>query len=114
MIHAPLEGLGAVLIGADARRTAVDYAHALEHIAEVMFPDAAKIVLDKDNLNTHGGASLYATFPHVKARALAERFERHHTPPQRAEVRHGLAVHQRKGPHQAAPPLSFNPSGVNY
>lgn len=80
VIHAPLEGRSGVHIGPDGRRTAVDYAHALEYLAEVMFPDAEKIVLVEDNLNTHGDASLYAAFAPEKARALAERFERHHTP----------------------------------
>lgn len=80
LIHAPLEGMSGVHIGGDGRRTATDYAHALEYIAGVMFPAAAKIVLVEDNLNTHGDASLYAAFAPEKARALAERFERHHTP----------------------------------
>lgn len=80
VIHAPLEGSCGVYIGTDGRRTAMDYANALEHIAEVMFPAAEKIVLVEDNLNTHGDASLYAAFAPEKARALAERFERHHTP----------------------------------
>lgn len=80
LIHAPLEGRTGVHIGPDGRRTAVDYARALEHIAEVMYPAAEKILLVEDNLNTHGDASLYAAFLPEKARALAERFERHHTP----------------------------------
>ena len=33
-----------------------------------------------DQLNTHGVASLYATFPPAEARRLAERLEIHHTP----------------------------------
>ena len=45
-----------------------------------MFPDAEKIILVEDNLNTHCDASLYATFSPKKARELANRFERHHTP----------------------------------
>lgn len=80
VIHAPLEGSCGVHIGPDGRRTAADYARALEYIAEVMYPGAERIVLVEDNLNTHGDASLYATFEPEKARALAEKFERHHTP----------------------------------
>jgi hypothetical protein len=42
-----------------------------------VFPDAAKIVLMQDNLNTHKPASLYEAFPAVEARRLVERFEWH-------------------------------------
>ena len=44
------------------------------------FPDAAKIVLVQDNLNTHKPASLYEAFPAAEARRLVERFEWHYTP----------------------------------
>ena len=80
VIHAPLEGLREAYIGPDSRRTARDYAHALEFIATKMFPKAEKIILVEDNLNTHDNASLYATFSPAKAQRLAARFERHHTP----------------------------------
>ena len=80
LIYAPLEGRREIHIGPDGRRTTQDYAHALEFIATKMFPKAEKIVLVEDNLNTHCDASLYATFPPAKARELALRFERHHTP----------------------------------
>jgi len=46
----------------------------------VDFPDAAKIVLVQDNLNTHKPASLYEAFPAAEARRLVERFEWHYTP----------------------------------
>ena len=45
-----------------------------------MFPEAEKIVLVMDNLNTHTTASLYATFEPSKACALAQKFEIHYTP----------------------------------
>jgi hypothetical protein len=38
-------------------------------------PDAAKIMLVQDNLNTHKPASLYEAFPAAEARRLVERFE---------------------------------------
>lgn len=80
LIYAPLEGRREVYIGPDGRRTTQDYAYALEFLATKMFPKAEKIVLVEDNLNTHRNDSLYATFPPQKARELARRFERHHTP----------------------------------
>ena len=62
------------------RRTAIDYARALEDLSDRHFPNAKKIVLVQDNLNTHKPASLYEAFPPDKARRLVERFEWHYTP----------------------------------
>ena len=61
-------------------RTAIDYAHALKHISNVMYPNAEKIVLVNDNLNTHTPASLYKAFLPEEAHRLANRFEWHFTP----------------------------------
>lgn len=80
MIYAPLEGRREVRFGHEGRRTAIDYAHVLEFVATEMFPEAERIVLVEDNLNTHRDSSLYKAFAPEKARALAERFERHHSP----------------------------------
>ena len=44
------------------------------------YPDADKITLVMDNLNTHTPASLYKAFEPVEARRLAERLEIHYTP----------------------------------
>ncbi len=44
-------------------------------------PDADRIVVVLDNLNTHGPASFYEAFPPQEAHALTRRFELHHTPP---------------------------------
>jgi hypothetical protein len=63
-----------------ARRTAVDFAHALRDLVDQQFPDAARIVLVLDNLNVHGPSSLYTAFPPTEARRLADRFEWHYTP----------------------------------
>jgi hypothetical protein len=62
------------------RRTAVNYAHILKDLSDVHFPDAKKIKLVRDNLNTHVKASLYEAFPPAEARRLVERFEWHYTP----------------------------------
>ena len=45
-----------------------------------VYPQAAKIILVMDNLNTHGLASLYEAFDPETARALAARLEIHYTP----------------------------------
>ena len=78
MMFAPLEGWRHVEV--TDRHTAVDYAHALKDLSDTHFPDARKIVLVQDNLNTHKPASLYEAFPAAEARRLVERFEWHYTP----------------------------------
>jgi hypothetical protein len=62
------------------RRTAVDYAWRLKWLADIRYPDATKIRLVQDNLNTHRLANLYLVFPPAEARRLAERFELRYTP----------------------------------
>src|SRR3979409_486024 len=78
MVFAPLEGWRHVKV--TDRHTAIDYAHVLRDLSDPHFPDAAKIVLLQDNLNTHKPASLYEAFPAPEARRLVERFEWHYTP----------------------------------
>ena len=62
------------------RRTRIDWAEQVAQLLEVHYPDASKIYLVMDNLNTHSIASLYAAFPAERARALAKRLEIHYTP----------------------------------
>jgi hypothetical protein len=78
MMFAPLEGWRHVKV--TDRHTAVDYAHVLKELSDIRFPDAEKIILVQDNLNTHTPASLYEAFPAEEARRLVERFEWHYTP----------------------------------
>jgi hypothetical protein len=78
MMFAPLEGWRHVEI--TDRHTAVDFAHLLRDLSDTHFPNAKKIVLMEDNLNTHKPASLYEAFPAAEARRLVERFEWHYTP----------------------------------
>jgi hypothetical protein len=61
-------------------RTKVDWAHKIEELVEERYPQAERIVLVMDNLNTHSPASLYEAFDPDKARRLAEKLEIHHTP----------------------------------
>jgi hypothetical protein len=62
------------------RRTAVDWAHQIKDLVERRYPDAERIVLVADNLNTHTPAALYATFPPAEAKRLADKLELHYTP----------------------------------
>ena len=62
------------------QRTRIDWAHEVDHLLNVDYPDVERVVLVMDNLNTHTIGSLYEAFEPAKARALAERLEIHHTP----------------------------------
>ena len=62
------------------QRTAVDFAEEIRDRLEVRYPQAEKVVLVMDNLNTHKPAALYQAFKPAQARALLERLEIHHTP----------------------------------
>jgi DDE superfamily endonuclease len=78
MLSEPLAGWRHVMV--TDRRTAVDFAEAVRWLAEDVYPDAEKVVLVMDNLNTHKLASLYEAFPPEQARRIAERIEVHYTP----------------------------------
>ncbi len=67
-------------IDVTARRTKIDWAHQIKDLVDVRHPDAERIVLVMDNLNTHSPASLYEAFPPAEARRLADKLEIHHTP----------------------------------
>ncbi len=63
-----------------SRRTRRDWAGQVKAMLTVDYPDADKVVLVMDNLNTHNIASLYEAFEPAEAFALAQRLEIHHTP----------------------------------
>lgn len=62
------------------QRTNQDFAELLRYLSDDEYPDAEKIVLVTDNLNTHSPACLYERFEPVEARRLAQQFEWHYTP----------------------------------
>lgn len=62
------------------RRTAVDWAHEVRTLLDQHYPDADRVILVCDNLNTHKIASFYEAFPPAEARRLAERIDIHYTP----------------------------------
>lgn len=65
---------------APARRTKQDYAERLRYLVEEQYPDAERIYLVQDNLNTHTAGALYETFPPAQARNILDRLEFHFTP----------------------------------
>ena len=62
------------------QRTMVDFAYCMRDLVDIHFPEAEKIVLVMDNLNTHKFASLYVAFPPDEARRIIEKIEIHYTP----------------------------------
>lgn len=78
MLFAPLEGWRHVEV--TERRTKTDFAEVIRQLVDDHFPQADKIVLVMDNLNTHKPASLYEAFPPAEARRLIEKLEIHYTP----------------------------------
>jgi DDE superfamily endonuclease len=78
MAFEPLLGWRSVQV--TDRRTAKDFAEVLRWLAEDVHPDAEKVVLVTDNLNTHTPACLYEAFEPERARRIAERLEWHYTP----------------------------------
>jgi hypothetical protein len=78
MMFEPLAGRRQVKV--TAQRTALDYAQVVRELVDVHYPQAEKIVLVQDNLNTHKPASLYAAFPPAEAQRLLSKLEIHYTP----------------------------------
>ena len=58
-----------------ARRTKRDWAECIRELVDVYYPQATRIRLVLDNLNTHTGASLYEAFPPKEARRLLDRLD---------------------------------------
>ena len=78
MMFEPLSSQREVVVS--ERRARQDYARCLRELADMHYPDAERIVLVMDNLNTHSLGFLYATSPTEQERRPAERFEIHNTP----------------------------------
>jgi DDE superfamily endonuclease len=78
LVCEPLAGWRQVMVS--ERRTRIDWAHCIKDLVEVHYPDAERIVLVQDNLNTHTPASLYEAFAPAEAKRLADKLELHYTP----------------------------------
>jgi hypothetical protein len=61
-------------------RTRQDWAFAMRELSDDLYPEAEKIVVVLDNLNTHTPAAFYLVFDPDEARRLINRFEFHFTP----------------------------------
>jgi hypothetical protein len=61
-------------------RTRVDWAEEVRRLLDEDYPQAEKVTLVCDNLNTHAVASLYEAFPAEEAHRLARRLDIRYTP----------------------------------
>lgn len=71
---------GKIRHSVEPTRTAVDWAEKIRFLVDEIEPDAEKIILVMDNLNTHNISSLYKAFPPEEARRIARKLEVHYTP----------------------------------
>lgn len=85
MYFEPLQGWRHVKV--TARRTTQDFAHCMQDLVDVPFPQATVISVVLDNLNTHTPAALYATFPPAEAGRILRTLDFHYTP------KHGSWLH---------------------
>jgi hypothetical protein len=78
MVFAPLENWRHVKV-TDQHRS-VDFAHCMQDLVDVHFPDAEQIVLVLDNLSTHTAAALYTAFAPAEAKRIWAKLDVHSTP----------------------------------
>lgn len=62
------------------QRTAIDWAKQIKTLVDQDYPNAERITLVMDNLNTHVGASLYKAFEPIEARRILDCLDLHYTP----------------------------------
>jgi DDE superfamily endonuclease len=78
LVCEPLRGWRHVRVS--DQRTRVDWAECVREVVDGYFPEAERITLVQDNLNTHTPASLYEAFDAAEAKRLADKLEIHYTP----------------------------------
>lgn len=62
------------------RCTKMDWAYCMRDLVDVHFPQAEKIVVVQDQLNTHTPAGLYEVFAPAEAKRILDRLEFYSTP----------------------------------
>jgi transposase len=62
------------------QRTMKDFAQQMKWLVDVGFPEAERVRVVMDNLNTHKAASLYEKFAPEEARRILRKLEFHYTP----------------------------------
>ncbi len=78
LFYAPFENWRRIQVADN--HTACEWAEGVRRLVEEDYPNANKITLVMDNLNTHNGASLYKAFAPELARSLLDKLEFVYTP----------------------------------
>jgi hypothetical protein len=78
MFFEPLSGKR--FVNVTDSRTAVDWALQIKELVDIQYPNAEKITLVMDNLNTHTGASLYKAYQPEEARRILKKLQFCYTP----------------------------------
>lgn len=78
MIFQPAAGWRTVTV--TNQRTKQDFAYQMKDLVDAHFPQAERVVVVLDNLNTHSPSALYETFAPAEARRIPRKLEFHFTP----------------------------------
>jgi transposase len=78
MFFEPLAGRRQVALR--PKRGARQWAEVMRELVDVHYPEAERVVVVLDNLNTHAPSSLYEVFEPAEARRIARKLELHYTP----------------------------------
>jgi hypothetical protein len=78
MIFEPLQGKRYVRV--TDRRTKIDWAECMRFIVDELYPEALRVTIVMDNLNTHSPASLYTCFDPAMAKRIADKLDIQYTP----------------------------------
>jgi transposase len=71
---------GKRIVHVSRRRTKREFALFIRHLVDVEYPEAEKIIIIMDNLNTHTLGSLYEVFSAEEAMRIWKKIEIHYTP----------------------------------
>jgi hypothetical protein len=78
MAFEPLKGRREMKV--TERRRKAEFADMMRYLADYLYPEAERIRLVLDNLNTHSPAAFYESFPPEEARRLSKKIEFVYTP----------------------------------
>lgn len=78
MFFEPLAAKRQVMVR--GRRGARQWAEVMRELVDEHYPEAERIVVVLDNLNTHALSSLYEVYEPAEARRIARKLEMHYTP----------------------------------
>jgi hypothetical protein len=78
MAFEPLKGRREMKV--TERRRKAEFAEMMRYLADYLYPEAERIRLVVDNLNTHSPAAFYESFPPEEARRLSKKIEFVYTP----------------------------------